>query len=550
MAARIFRRLIVWCPDWPVVAAAQAIGAPPLALAAVFEANRVLACSASAREHGIQRGMRRREAQGRCPELIVCEHDRDRDARLFEPVAAALESLAPGVEVLRPGLVAVPAKGPAGYFGSEAAAAERIVDQIADCAGVECQAGIADGLFAAILAARRGMIVEAGHSREFLAPLRVDEIDQPSEQGGSSRANLVHLLRRLGIRTLGSFAALPAADVATRFGTDALLAHRAACGLEERPPDRRQPPEDLEVTEHLDPPVDRIDMAAFVAKSLAEQLHTRLGELGLACTQLGISARTEHGEQLHRVWRCAQPLTPAGTADRVRWQLDGWLSGQRGPRPTAGVSVLSLSPEELVSAGGLQLDLINSATGEADSRAGRAFVRVQGMLGPNAVVTGVLGGGRDVRDRVTFVPWGDEPQPALDPTPPWPGRIPAPSPSVVPESPWPARVLDDRGQPVEITDRHLLTAVPHKVVVEGGRQRRVLAWAGPWPLEERWWTGPEAGPPSSVAESISRAAVRISARCLARMQLVLEEDPATDQGEVALLMVHMAGRWWVQGGYR
>ena len=532
VTSRIFRRLVVWCPDWPVVAAVRATDAPPLAPAAVFEANRVLACSAMARDHGVRRGMRRREAQGRCPELVVCEHDPSRDARLFEPVAAAVESLAPGVEVLRPGLVVVPVKGPAGYFGSEDVAAERVVDQVGDVAGVECQAGVADGLFAAVLAARRGVIVEAGRSREFLAPLLVEEIDQPAELRGADRADLVDLLRRLGIRTLGDFAALPPADVATRFGTDALLAHRAACGLEERPPDRRQPPPDLAVTENLDPPVERVDAAAFVAKTLAQRLHIRLGELGLACTRLGISACTEHGEELRRVWRCAEPLTPAGTADRVRWQLDGWLTGQRGqPRPTAGVTVLSLYPEEVVSAGGLQLDLVNSATGEADARAGRAFVRVQGMLGPEAVVTGVIGGGRDVRDRVTFVPWGDGTRPVLDSGPPWPGRIPAPSPSMVPESPWPVSVLDDSGQPVEITERHLLTAAPRTVEVDGGRSRKVIAWAGPWPLEERWWANAQAP------------------RSATRMQVVLE-DAGDDQGEVALLVGHEAGRWWVQGGYR
>lgn len=532
--ARVFRRLVVWCPDWPVMAASQTMNTSALAPAAVFDANRVLACSAAARDQGIQRGMRRREAQGRCPELVVSEHDLDRDARMFEPVAAALESVAPGVEVVRPGLAAVPVQGPARYFGSEEVVAERVVDRVATLAGAECQTGAADGLFTAILAARRGVLVESGHSKEFLEPLPIDEIDQPAQETGTSRADLVHVLRRLGIRTLGAFAALPAADVLTRFGTDALLAHRAASGVEERPPDRRQPPPELEVVEQLDPPVEQVDAAAFVAKALSGQLHQRLAKLGLGCTRLGISARTEHGEQLHRVWRCAEPLTPSGTADRVRWQLDGWLTGQRGPRPTAGVSLLSLFPEEIVSAGGLQLDLVHSATGEADSRAGRAFVRVQGMLGPEAVVTGVIGGGRDLRDQVTFVPWGDEPRPALNPSPPWPGRIPAPSPSVVPDSPWPVVMLDQREQPVRITDRHVLTTVPHTVRVEGGRQRRVVAWAGPWPLEERWWA----------------AAGKTPARRVARMQLVLEGDPATDQGEVALLVMYEADRWWVQGGYR
>ncbi|GAA0525623.1 DNA polymerase [Saccharopolyspora subtropica] len=549
------RRLVVWCPDWPVVAAARAADLGPLVPAAVFAANRVVACSATARSTGVRRGMRRREAQGRCPELVAYEHDPARDARLFEPVVAAVEDVVPGVEVVRPGLVAVPARGPARYFGSEAAAAEKVLDQIDAQVGVECQVGIADGLFAAVLAARRGQVVEPGRSREFLVPLAIEEIDQftdrLTERGAAELAELVDLLRRLGIRTLGEFAALSPADVATRFGRFAMLAHRAAAGREERPVLRRRPSPELEVAETLDPPVDRVDQAAFVAKVLADRLHARLAELGLACARLGISARTEHGEELHRVWRCAEPLTPSATADRVRWQLDGWLHGRgRERRPTAGVGLLTLRPEEVVGAGGLQLDLLNAATGEADARAGRAFARVQGMLGPDAVLTGVLDGGRDLRDRVRFVPWGDERRPALDPDQPWPGRIPAPSPSVVPDSPWPAVVLDAQGRPVGVTERHRLTAAPRRVEVSGGRSREVVRWAGPWPVAERWWVellSDGAGQTAPVAQLPPRSVVR--------MQVVLAGEGGSggddlDEGEVALLLVHEASRWWVQGAYK
>jgi protein ImuB len=62
MSADAPRLLVLWCPDWPVVAAGAAAGTPPLAPAAVFSANRVVACSAIARHHGIGRGMRRRDA--------------------------------------------------------------------------------------------------------------------------------------------------------------------------------------------------------------------------------------------------------------------------------------------------------------------------------------------------------------------------------------------------------------------------------------------------------------------------------------------------------
>jgi protein ImuB len=504
------RLLVVWCPDWAVIAAAVGAGVGAGVPMAVVAGNRVVTTSAVARREGVRRGMRRRDAQGRCPELRVFADDPVRDARVFEPVAAAVEELAVGVEVVRPGVVAVPARGPVGYFGGEDRAAERLIDQVALRTNVECQVGIAEGLFAATLAARRGLLIEPGRTREFLRPLGIHELEDQE---------LVDLLRRLGLRTLGAFAEVPERDVASRFGADAVKAHRLARGLEERPPSRRKPPPDLTVTEQLDPPLDRVDAAAFVAKILAEQLHVTLAAHGLACTRLGIHASTEHGEELSRVWRCAEPLTPHGIADRVRWQLDGWL---RSPgRPTAGISTLRLEPVEVVEGQALQLDLWRGeGHAQAAERAGRALVHVQGLLGPEGVVTPVLGGGRGPMERVELVPWGDERVPRADPDQPWPGRLPAPSPSIVPARPPAAAVLDHMGRPVSVTDRHVLTGNPCQVTVNG-RPRPVRSWAGPWPLNERWWD---------------------HSKPRARVQVVLRDG-------TALLLLHENGGWVVEGAY-
>ncbi|WP_104478316.1 DNA polymerase Y family protein [Actinokineospora auranticolor] len=511
--------LVLWCPDWPVVAAGAAAGLAVDAPAAVVAANRVVAVNAFARGEGVRRDMRRREAQQRCPDLAVLPADADRDARVFEPVAAAVEELAVGVEVVRAGVVAVPAKGPSGYFGSEAAAAERLIDQVAARTGAESQVGIADGLFAATLAAYRGLVVPPGGSAEFLAPLGVHELPD--------RAELVDLLRRLGLRTLGAFAALEPADVASRFGADAGYAHRLARGLEQRPPSRRRPPVDLSVSHVPDPPIDRVDAAAFAARTLGERLHDHLATHGLACTRLAIHAATGTGEELLRLWRCADPLTPSGIADRVRWQLDGWL---RGPhRPTSGITLLRLEPEEVVDGHALQLGLWQGGHDEGAERAGRAMVHVQGLLGPEAVVTPTVGGGRSPADRVTLTPWGEErPEPEA-PEPPWPGRLPTPSPATVPAIPVQVSVTDRNGQEVGVTGRFALTANPDEVRTPDGTTHRVIAWAGPWPADERWWD-PK------------------TAHRRARLQVLLAERSEED-GQGALLLVRENEKWSVEGIY-
>ncbi|NKQ57930.1 DNA polymerase Y family protein [Amycolatopsis sp. K13G38] len=514
--------LALWCPDWPAVAAAMAANVPAHLPAAVFAANRVVACSAVARAAGVRRGMRRRDAQSRCPELLVFGTDEGRDARLFEPVAAAVEELVVGVEVVRPGLVAVPVTGAAGYFGGEPELAELLLDQVSSRAGVECQIGIADGLFAATLAAHRSMLVEPGSTAGFLAPLGIHELDEPDTE----RADLVDLLRRLGLRTLGAFAALTERDVVSRFGSEGLLVHRLARGLSERPPYRRKPPPELSITKELDPPLERIDAAAFVAKTLAETFHAGLAAHGLACTRLGIYAITENGEELSRVWRCAEPLTPQGIADRVRWQFEGWL---RSGGPTSGVSVLRLVPEETVEGRSLQLGLWRGGSpgleDEHADKANRALVRVQGLLGPDSVFTAVLDGGRGPAERVRLVPWGDQRALESPAETPWPARLPRPSPATVFDRARPARVLDRRGVDVEVRRRRQLTAPP-KTVVLGGEPRQVLEWAGPWHVSGRW---------SSSAGDWSR------------IQVLLAGEP-----ELALLLTRTADenpQWTVEGVY-
>ncbi|HKT05093.1 MAG TPA: DNA polymerase Y family protein, partial [Rugosimonospora sp.] len=251
----------------------------------------------------------------------------------------------------------------------------------------------------------------------------------------------------------------------------------------------------LGVAQDFDDPLERVDAAAFAARQLAERLHERLGGHGLACTRLGITAVTEHGEELHRTWRHDGLLSAAAIADRVRWQLDGWLSGTNTgpPRPTGGIRRLRLTPDGVLAHAGLQLGLWGDA-GAGHDRAHRALARVQGMLGPEAVVTAVLGGGRDPGAQVTLVPWGDERVPDR-PAGPWPGQLGAPAPATVPAEPLPTVVLDGAGEPVGVTSRLAITAVPERLLVPSGRHWApvsIAAWGGPWPVDERWWAPVEA----------------------------------------------------------
>jgi len=535
VAARV---LAIWCMDWPAVAAAAAAGLPATEPVAVTLANRVVACSAAARAAGVKRGLRRREAQARCPQLHVVAADPARDARHFEGVTAAVDEVVPRAEVLRPGLLVLSVRGAARYFGSEQAASERLVDAVA-AAGAECQVGIADQLSTAVFAARAGRIVEPGLDAQFLSPLSIRQLATEPSLAERGREDLADLLWRMGIRSIGQFAALLRTDVASRFGADAVTAHRFARGEPTRGPSGREPPSDLGVVMNCDPPVDRVDAAAFAGRLLAGELHRRLEGTGVGCTRLAIHAVTANGEELQRVWRCAEPLTEDATADRVRWQLDGWLnrSVRHEDRPTAPITVLRLDPVEVVSAAALQLPLWGSSGDDDRLRARRALVRVQGLLGQEAVQVPVLSGGRGPAERITLTPLGDEAVPRADPGQPWPGQLPEPSPTVLLDDP--VELFDADGNPVRVTGRGLFSADPARLTAPalksaGNRTGRLSWWAGPWPVDERWWDS-------------GQVATQTKAGRTARVQVLLDGDG--DTAGRALLLCYRQRRWYLEGMY-
>ena len=111
------RVLALWCPDWPVVA----WGVPHDQPAVVLSGNRVVAANRAARRDGVAVGLRRREAQTRCPEVRLLDRDPAREARAFEPVVRALDAVTPRVELHRPGRASFPAGPPARHLGGDEA---------------------------------------------------------------------------------------------------------------------------------------------------------------------------------------------------------------------------------------------------------------------------------------------------------------------------------------------------------------------------------------------------------------------------------------------
>ncbi len=516
------RVLLLWCPDWPVEAVIRLQSHTVRGLAsdvpiALIEAGRVFACSAAARAEGVARGLKLREAQARCPTLIVTPHRPADDARAFEPVLTAIEELMPGVQPLRPGVCALRAKGPAAYYGGEEEAALWLLDQL-DALGVPgTRIGIADGVFTAEQAARQRLpqrirVVLAGTAAKYLAPLPVGVL----EDAVLENAPVVTLLRRLGVYTLGDFAALDAGDVRDRLGEQGARLHALSGGLDSRPVVARIPPDDLDCSIDFEPAVDRIDQVAFGVRALADRFIAGLTAAKLVCTAVRVELDSERGEISERTWLHPRSFTASEAVDRVRWQLQG---GASEVGLSSGIVAVRLIPASVDSIGNHEEGLFG---GGPDERIHHALSRVQGMLGRTAVLTGAIGGGRGPADRMTLVPWGDRLVHDREPTPPWPGQLPAPAPSTVFEPPRPVTVFSASGDTLAVDDRGALNAAPASMS-SGKSTLRITAWAGPWTVDEQWWDSARASRTS-------------------RFQVV-------DTTGTAWLLALEHDSWWAEGRY-
>ncbi|WP_345799812.1 DNA polymerase Y family protein [Microbacterium sp. AZCO] len=481
------RSIVLWFPDWPVTALAREGAVDPAAPVAVFEHNEVVACSPAARAEGVRRGQRRRDAQARCPRLAVIPSDAMRDHRVFAPLVARIEERAPGVQIVRAGLCVLKARGPARYYGGEVEAACLLLEALSDLGVESARAGIADGPFTAEQAARAGTgpddpvcVVPTGGAAGFLAPLPIGLLDDVSLGGGPE---FTGLLARLGVQTLGEFAALEPDRVRERFGERGIRLHALSSGRDPRAVDPRTPPPELHREVAFEPPLELADQVAFGMRLAADEFIARLGAVDLVCTELRVELTGDRGERSERVWLHPGSFDAAAVVDRVRWQL-----GEDAADLRSGVALVRISPEAVDAAAHHAPAIFGAAPEE---RVHHALSRVQAMLGHRAVLTPVIGGGRWLAERQVLVPWGDRVVLAKERSRPWPGSLPDPLPASVFAHPPLVEVSSSMGGVVSVDDRGRVTAHP-AVLIEGGRARTIEQWAGPWPISERGWDAARA----------------------------------------------------------
>ena len=326
----------VWIPLFPLrseEARHDGLVAVPTALLAPDTTRKLWQVSSLARHTGVKPGMTVSQAIGLCPTLRLIEPDPVHYDEQFASLLSALSEVSPVIEAGELGLVYVGVDGLQGIYGS----AEKIIYALrqavrpSDRQTVRLGWGV--GKFTAWVAASRAkpseaVVVPLGHERNFLAsqPIAVLPLD----------TNTFRRLRQLGIRTLGSLAALPEAALAAQFGTPGRRLWQLAAGRVVEPVEGRIAPEPIRAALSFFTPVGERELIEHSLDQLIARALKHPRRIGWRVHALRVRAELEGGGS----WLTAHLLKePTADAARISAPLKTRL--EQSP-PTGAVERLVL----------------------------------------------------------------------------------------------------------------------------------------------------------------------------------------------------------------
>jgi nucleotidyltransferase/DNA polymerase involved in DNA repair len=254
--------------------------------------------------HGVRTGLGLREAVALCPEAVILTPHPVRENAASEQIVAGLEMLSPAVEIDpgQPGCYAIDLTGLERLLGPPRLAAERLLATVP--ALFRPRAGIAPNRFTARVAAYGA------------APGTVQVVDPPAIRSFLSTAPVSLLplsadkrrrLERLGLRTLGDLADLPATAVQARFGAEGRHAWELARGNDREPVRARSYPETVSESLTLPAPATSRETLLIAITRLVLRAFDRDALRNRHVRQAQLRASLEGGQAWEQVTTLREP---------------------------------------------------------------------------------------------------------------------------------------------------------------------------------------------------------------------------------------------------
>ncbi|MDX1382610.1 MAG: DNA polymerase Y family protein, partial [Thermoanaerobaculia bacterium] len=371
----------VACIHCPLVPLAARLRSEPELLdqaLAVFEGNghlaRVVAATRPARRAGVRTGLTLPQARALVPKLVARARDEECESSALEALLEVAESFSPRVERESDGTAFLDIDGLDRRFPGDDPEHEigRGLVHALDREGLPARVGIASNKLAAQVAAGllpTPTVVPAGEEKAFLARLPLERL--------APQIGIAEVLERWGLRTIGDFARLPAAEVASRLGEEGRRLHASARGIDLHPLVPRVPPPDFREGMNLEWPLVTLEPFLFLARAALDRLCHRLATQGLGCSKLDFSLRLEPDGYHERSITLPSPTGDAKTLlTLVRLDLEAEAPGA----PVVGFT-FSAHPDKPRSA---QLSLFGPAALSPEKLA-TTLARLFALLGPGRV---------------------------------------------------------------------------------------------------------------------------------------------------------------------
>ncbi|MFN8591304.1 MAG: hypothetical protein U0031_07550 [Thermomicrobiales bacterium] len=264
----------------------------------------VLDVTPEAAARGVRSGLSLREAIALCPDAIVLTPHPVREHATVERIVAGLEALSPTVEIdpAQLGCYLVDLTGLDRLLGPSPQATECLLATIPPL--LRPRAGVAANKFTARAAAHAAApgtvrVVSPETTRSFLATSPVALLPLSSDKR--------RRLERLGLRTLGDLAALPASAVQARFGAEGRLAWELARGIDREPVHARTQPETVSEWLALPAPAASRETLQIAITRLVLRAFDRPALKGRHVRQARLRALLEGGQSWEQVTTLREP---------------------------------------------------------------------------------------------------------------------------------------------------------------------------------------------------------------------------------------------------
>ena len=434
----------------------------PVIVADKRERGHAIAVCPQAYELGARVGMTLVQAAAAAREAAVVVDDPGRGRALWERVLDALDAASPLVEDGGDGIAYLEMRGIPGSEHAWLASVRDALASDAQCTALPISAGFATNKFAAHMAALAGdgTIVRIGEERSFVAPL-------PLRVLGLDPA-MLERLELLGIRNLGTLAALPHGPFVRRFGPESAGWHARADGADDTPVVPRARRIAIERKLFGEGTAEREEQLLFALRTLVSRVSDDIAYAGKRCGALELELECEDGDRIALSTTLAQPTAQSTTLfDLMRARLEGTVLQS----PVIGLRLLAQRLEE----GGTELSLFAGSDPDPEV-VGIALARLEAALGPSAVRRAAVAAGYRYEARAAYEAFAGD---AFTRAP----RISFAPPIALSEIGTLAyRILAPRA-----IDVRVLRGRPAIVTLPGAGPSNVIDVAGPWRVDEAWW---------------------------------------------------------------